>query len=128
MKKLIVKQFAFRFLVLALVVVFAMVVFRDFDIGLYSIITIWLSAKVIDIVLAEKQIADIRDESGNSRKEVAGAAVVPGYVCFNLTYEEINKVELAKRQGTLFIGSVENYYKEGSQAATFMTGATMPNF
>lgn len=84
--------------------------------------------KVIDIVLAEKQIADIRDESGNSRKEVAGAAVVPGYVCFNLTYEEINKVELAKRQGTLFIGSVENYYKEGSQAATFMTGATMPNF
>lgn len=33
-----------------LVVVFAMVVFRDFDIGLYSIITIWLSAKIIDIV------------------------------------------------------------------------------
>jgi len=33
-----------------LVVIFAMVVFRDFDIGLYAIITIWLSAKVIDIV------------------------------------------------------------------------------
>lgn len=33
-----------------LVVIFAMIVFKDFDIGLYSIITIWLSAKVIDIV------------------------------------------------------------------------------
>ena len=84
--------------------------------------------KVIDIVLAEKQIADIRDESGNSRQNADGAAVVPGYVCFNLTYEEINKVELAKRQGTLFIGSVANYYKEGSQAETFMPGITMPNF
>jgi len=83
--------------------------------------------KVIDIVLAEKIIADIRDESGNSRKS-QGAAVVPGYVCFNLTYEEINKVELAKRQGTLFIGSVANYYKEGSQPATFMPSATLPNF
>lgn len=82
--------------------------------------------KVIDIVLAEKQIADIRDESGNSRK--SQGAVVPGYVCFNLTYEEINQIELAKRQGTLFIGSVANYYKAGSQAATFMPGVTMPTF
>lgn len=38
------------FVIDGLVVVFAMIVFRDFDIGLYSIITIWLSAKVIDIV------------------------------------------------------------------------------
>ena len=38
------------FFIDGLVVVFAMVVFRDFDIGLYSIITIWLSAKIIDIV------------------------------------------------------------------------------
>lgn len=84
--------------------------------------------KAIDIVLAGKQIADIRDESGNSRKEQTGVAVVPGYVCFNLSYEEINKLEIAKRQGTLFIGSAENYYKENSQAETFMTGSTMPTF
>jgi len=38
------------FLIDGLVVIFAMIVFRDFDIGLYSIITIWLSAKIIDIV------------------------------------------------------------------------------
>lgn len=38
------------FFIDGLVVVCAMIVFRDFDIGLYSIITIWLSAKVIDIV------------------------------------------------------------------------------
>lgn len=84
--------------------------------------------KVIDIVLAEKPIADIRDESGNSRTNADGAAVVPGYVCFNLTYEEINTIELAKRQGTLFIGSAANYYKDGSQSATFMTDAKMPTF
>lgn len=84
--------------------------------------------KVIDIVLAGKQIADIRDESGNSRKSVDGAAVVPGYVCFNLTYEEINKVEVARRQGTLFIGNTENYYKEGTQDSTFMLEAAMPTF
>lgn len=84
--------------------------------------------KAIDIVLSGKQIADIRDESGNSRKNVDGAAVVPGYVCFNLSYEEINKIEIAKRQGTLFIGSAENYYKEGIQTETFMVDATMPTF
>lgn len=84
--------------------------------------------KVIDIVLAEKKISDIRDESGNSAIGQAGGAVVPGYVCFNLTYEEINKLELAKRQGTLFIGKPGSYYKEGSQSATFMVDATMPNF
>jgi len=82
--------------------------------------------KLIDIVLAGRQIADIRDESGNSRKN--GVAVVPGYICFNLTYEEINKLEIAKRQGTLFIGSAENYYAEGAQAETFMPNAQLPNF
>ncbi len=84
--------------------------------------------KAIDIVLAGKTIADIRDESGNSRKNEQTVSVVPGYICFNLTYEEINKIEIAKRQGTLFIGSPENYYKEDSQAATFMAGVQMPNF
>lgn len=38
------------FFIDGLVVIFAMIVFGDFDIGLYSIITIWLSAKIIDIV------------------------------------------------------------------------------
>ncbi len=83
--------------------------------------------KVIDIVLAGKTVADIRDESGNSRK-YQGLEVVPGYLCFNLTYEEINKVEVAKRQGTLFVGNPEKYYKEGSQAETFMVNASMPQF
>jgi len=82
--------------------------------------------KVIDIVLAGKQIADIRDESGNSVKYMAG--VVPGYLCFNLTYEEINTIEIAKRQGTLFIGSAENYYPEGTQANTFMPNFQAPTF
>lgn len=86
--------------------------------------------KVIDIVLAGKQIADIRDESGNSRKyqDESEEEIVPGYLCFNLTYEEINKLEVAKRQGTLFVGKPENYYKEGSQNETFMAGSQMPSF
>ena len=83
--------------------------------------------KAIDIVLAGKSIADIRDESGNSRK-TQGLSVVPGYLCFNLTYEEINKIEVAKRQGTLFVGNPEKYYKEGSQTETFMVSAEMPQF
>ena len=78
--------------------------------------------------MAGRQIADIRDESGNSRKATNGAGVVPGYVCFNLTYDEINKLEIAKRQGTLFIGSAGNYYKDGVQSETFMVDASMPNF
>jgi len=87
--------------------------------------------KVIDIVLAGKKIADIRDASGNSRKRQSKnsqQAVVPGYICFNLTYEEINKLEVAKRQGTLFIGNPENNYKDGTQSETFMSEAQMPSF
>lgn len=38
------------FVIDGMVVIFAMIVFKDFDIGLYAIIAIWLSAKVIDIV------------------------------------------------------------------------------
>lgn len=79
--------------------------------------------KIIDIVLAKKKIEDIRDESGNSATN--NAAVVPGYVCFRLTYDEINKLELAKRQGTLFIGKVGDYYS-GAPVETFMSGAVLP--
>ena len=67
---------------------------------------------------------DIRDESGNSARN--NAAVVPGYVCFRLTYDEINKLELAKRQGTLFIGKVGDYYS-GTRTETFMSGSNLPN-
>lgn len=38
------------FLIDALVVIFATVVFQNFDIGFYSILTIFISAKVIDII------------------------------------------------------------------------------
>ena len=38
------------FFIDGLVVITAMIAFRNFDIGLYSIITIWISAKVIDLL------------------------------------------------------------------------------
>lgn len=38
------------FFIDGLVVVLAMIAFRNFDIGFYSIITIWISAKVIDLL------------------------------------------------------------------------------
>lgn len=38
------------FFIDGLVVIFAMISFKNFDIGLYSIIAIWLSSKIIDIV------------------------------------------------------------------------------
>lgn len=65
-----------------LVVIFAMVVFRDFDIGLYSIITIWLSAKIIDIVFegvgfakAMFIISDSGEKIGNRILEEIGRGV-----------------------------------------------------
>lgn len=79
--------------------------------------------KAIDIVLAKKTIIDIRDESGNSA--IGNAAVVPGYICFKLTYDEINKLEIAKRQGQIFIGKVGDYIGN-PHAETFMSGAAMP--
>lgn len=38
------------FFIDGLVVITAMIAFRNFDVGLYSIITIWISAKVIDLL------------------------------------------------------------------------------
>lgn len=38
------------FFIDGLVVITAMIAFRDFDVGFYSIITIWISAKVIDLL------------------------------------------------------------------------------
>lgn len=81
--------------------------------------------KVIDIVLAKKEIMDIRDESGNSKKD--NSAVVPGYICFKLSYDEINKIELAKRQGKVFVGIVDVYSGDPHEE-TFMLGETLPTF
>lgn len=65
-----------------MVVIFAMIVFKDFDIGLYSIITIWLSAKVIDIVFegvgfakAMFIISDNGEEIGKRIMEEVGRGV-----------------------------------------------------
>ena len=81
--------------------------------------------KVIDIVLAKKEVADIRDEAGNSQLD--NAAVVPGYICFKLSYDEINKIELAKRQGKVFVGITETYIDDAHEE-TFMEGITLPTF
>lgn len=57
----------------ACVVLTAMIVFRDFDIGFYSIITIWISAKMIDFVFegvgyskALFIVSDKSEEIGNA--------------------------------------------------------------
>lgn len=80
--------------------------------------------KLIDVVLAKKLVKDIRDEAGVSVYE--NAAVKPGYVCFKLSYEQINKLELAKKQGTLFIGKVGDSYMGDAHKETFMEGAELP--
>lgn len=81
--------------------------------------------KAIDIVLAKKEVIDIRDEAGNS--QLNNSAVVPGYMCFKLTYDEINKIELAKRQGKVFAGIVETYLDD-AHVETFMEGVELPTF
>lgn len=80
----------------------------------------------IDVVLAKRRIVDIRDESGNSIKSQEG--VVPGYICFRLTYDEINKIEIAKKQGTLFIGKVGYYQATDAFEETFMKGTNFNKF
>ena len=64
-------------------------------------------------------------ESGNSK--LTNSAVVPGYICFKLSYDEINKIELAKRQGEVFVGIVD-VYSGDAHAETFMAGTTLPSF
>ena len=82
--------------------------------------------KKIDVVLAKKRIVDIRDESGNTITK--NEAVKPGYVCFRLTYDEINKLELAKKQGTLFIGKVGYYQTTDAFEETFMKDTDFNKF
>lgn len=82
--------------------------------------------KKIDVVLAKRRIVDIRDESGNTITK--NDAVKPGYVCFRLTYDEINKLEIAKKQGTLFIGKVGYYQAKDAFEETFMKGTDFNKF
>jgi len=82
--------------------------------------------KKIDVVLAKRRIVDIRDESGNTITK--NEAVKPGYVCFRLTYDEINKLEIAKKQGTLFIGKVGYYQATDAFEETFMQGTDFNKF
>lgn len=70
------------FFIDGLVVAFAMITFRDFDIGFYSIITIWLSAKIIDFVFegtgfakAMFIISDNGEEIGKKIMEEVGRGV-----------------------------------------------------
>ena len=74
------------FVIDALVVVTAMIAFRDFDIGFYSIITIWVSAKMIDLVLEgvgySKALFIISDESEKISKQIL-EEVKRGVTAFN---------------------------------------------
>ena len=63
------------FFIDGLVVVFAMIVFKDFDIGLYSIITIWLSAKVIDIVFEGVGFAKAMFIISNNGEEIGNRII-----------------------------------------------------
>ena len=69
-------------------------------------------------------IQDIRDETGTSVLE--NSATKPGYLCFKLTYEEINKLEWAKECGTIYIGKSKQYASEAYEE-TFMKGMTLPS-
>ncbi len=70
------------FVIDGFVVIFAMCVFRNFDVGLYAIITIWLSAKIIDLVFtgvgfakAMFIISDNGDEIGSRILSEVGRGV-----------------------------------------------------
>ena len=58
--------------------------------------------KLVDVVLAKRKVMDIRNESGTSIQY--DSTIKPGFLVFQLTYEEINLVKQAQKQGKLFIG------------------------
>ena len=80
--------------------------------------------QLTDVVLSKRVIQDIRDETGTSVLE--NSATKPGYLCFKLTYEEINKLEWAKECGTIYIGKSKQYASEAYEE-TFMKGMTLPS-
>lgn len=59
------------FFIDGLVVVTAMIAFRNFDVGLYSIITIWISAKVIDLLFEGVGFAKAIFIISDNGKEIA---------------------------------------------------------
>jgi len=81
--------------------------------------------QMVDVVLAKKLIEDVRDETGISITQ--NSATKPGYICFNLTAEEINKIEWAQECGTLYIGKKTTSYSEEATAETFMQGMEIPS-
>lgn len=80
--------------------------------------------QLTDIVLSKRVIQDIRDETGTSVLE--NSATKPGYLCFKLTYEEINKLEWAKECGTIYIGKSKQYASDAYDE-TFMHGIELPS-
>ncbi|MBQ7669011.1 MAG: hypothetical protein IJS47_06765 [Clostridia bacterium] len=80
--------------------------------------------QITDIVLAKRLVEDIRDETGTSVTE--NSATKPGFICFRLTYEEINKLEWARQCGTLFIGKAKDYVNP-ALVETFMKDMAQPN-
>jgi len=80
--------------------------------------------QLTDIVFAKRRIEDIRDETGVSVMQ--NSATKPGYLCFKLTYEEINKLEWARECGTIYIGKSEKYASE-PYPETFMRGIELPS-
>ena len=95
------------FVIDALVVITAMIVFRDFDIGFYSIITIWISAKVIDLILSgvgySKALFIISDESEKISKQILeevrrGVTALSGEGMYTHTSKKILMTVVDQRQ------------------------------
>lgn len=61
-----------------------------------------LNKKALDILLSKRRVLDIRDDTGISI--TTNPEVKPGYLVFSLTYDEISKIEDAKKQGKIYIG------------------------
>jgi len=80
--------------------------------------------QITDVVLAKRLIEDIRDEAGESI--ATNSATKPGFICFRLTYDEINKLEWARECGTIYIGKSRDYSEEAF-AETFMQGIELPS-
>lgn len=95
------------FVIDALVVITAMIVFRDFDIGFYSIITIWISAKVIDLILSgvgySKALFIISNESEKISQQILeevkrGVTALQGKGMYTHTDKKILMTVVDQRQ------------------------------
>jgi len=95
------------FVIDALVVLTAMIAFRDFDIGFYSIITIWISAKMIDLVFegvgyskALFIVSDKNEEIGNTilQEVKRGVTAFHGEGMYTSTEKKILMTVVDQRQ------------------------------